>query len=66
MSAETEVRLKAIRAAARELSQTSKEQRNKTLLHLAQALKTHQTEILEANSRDLQALPSDATLAFRD
>ena len=58
--------LKNIKTAAKQLRSSSLDQRNGTLISLSHLLKIHETEILNANQKDLAAPPSNTPSAFQD
>ena len=58
--------LHAAKKAARTLRSSEVSRRNEVLLNLARKIKEFESEILTANQKDIQALATDATPAFRD
>lgn len=58
--------LEACKTAARILRSTTIETRRKVLENLSKWILSERESIIKANERDLNALPADATAAFRD
>lgn len=58
--------LKSLRAAARMQRKLSPTEKNKALLHLAEALAMESQNIIAANQKDLQNLAAETSYAFRD
>lgn len=63
---EIDAALDRVRAGARRLRASSAETRNRVLSALEKKLGSESAEILAANRADVDALPKDATAAFRD
>lgn len=63
---ELERLFREMRSAARRLRKASSAEKNQKLNQLAEELVKGTGDILAANAKDLQALPSDTTAAFRD
>jgi glutamate-5-semialdehyde dehydrogenase len=66
ISAQAEAAFRSLREASRTLRQLPAEKKNEALNALAHALVAGESELLEANARDLAALDAGATPAFRD
>lgn len=64
--ADIEKILQGLQRASRQQRQLPPEKKNAALLKIADNLKKAEPGILEANQKDLQALPADTASAFRD
>lgn len=66
MNSQNEAMLKDLRASARVQRRLSAADKNKALLKIAENLGQASADIINANKKDLQALPADTATAFRD
>ncbi len=66
MNPQYEEVLKGLRAAARTQRKLGSVEKNKALLNIAENLGKHSADIIAANRKDLQALPTDTVASFRD
>ena len=62
---EYESLFKAARQAGTLLAETETERLGRTLMHAAQLLRTHTPRLLEANARDLRAMPASSPMRDR-
>ena len=62
---EYESLFKAARQAGTLLAETETERLGRTLMHAAQLLRTHTPRLLEANARDIEAMPASSPMLDR-